>query len=429
MNMKRKCGSALIIALWTILILSAIVFSFAFEAKVQSNVNSFMRERARLDRLVENGTVIAEVIIAGAPTVSSESEDESESDLEELEEKDRWLQVKRQLKKGGSVVVGPIAVDAENPDDGIVTIEIKVKGSGSISANTSSGSTSTQQAGASSGGASKFNLNMLYPGEDGDPHYKELWTTILTWANVPEDEIDKGVFIDSWTDWRDKDDVATSTDGGAESLYYEEEFESEKGENPIKPTNGAIPDIRELAYIRGFRDHPAILGVPNKDGVLAYDPEDKSKEPLCVSNILEVLTVDYGSSTKIDIRHASKAVLMCIPGIQKLDEEYDYQETSDIADAIIGYRKALEGEENDYTTYLKKSFDEPDWSWEKLCEITSDAIGSRAKEYITWESAFGEGSIYELTIIGQSRGQSHTAKAVAIVNGEELKYIRWQENP
>ena len=79
---KGKRGSALVMVIWTITILSLLVISFAMEAKLQSYVNVFMRERVRLENLVENGTVLAEVIVVGAPDVSAETEDE---DLEELD--------------------------------------------------------------------------------------------------------------------------------------------------------------------------------------------------------------------------------------------------------------------------------------------------------------------------------------------------------
>ena len=97
---KSKRGSALVMVIWTITILSLLVISFAMEAKLQSFVNVFMRERVRLENLVENGTVLAEVIVIGAPEVSAETEDE---DLEELLEDDRWLLEKRELKKNGRV--------------------------------------------------------------------------------------------------------------------------------------------------------------------------------------------------------------------------------------------------------------------------------------------------------------------------------------
>lgn len=414
---NRKRGSALVMVIWTITILSLLVISFAMEAKLQSFVNVFMRERVRLENLVENGTVLAEVIVIGAPEVSAETEDE---DLEELLEDDRWLLEKRELKRNGKVTIGPIAVDPENPEGGTVTIEIMAKGSGGAQSSGSGKSSS----GGSNGGGPKFNINLLYP--EGNPKWDVLWKSILTWANVPEDDHDQ--FVDSWLDWHDGDESQTG-EYGAEAEYYEDEIEWKDDEKPYKPRNGDIPDIRELAKLRGFRDHPALLGIPNeKTGLLTYDPEDKNdKDPLCVSNILEVLDV-FGGLT-IDVRHASKAVLMCIPGIQDINAStYDYEETSDIAQAIIDYRDALEnGIENEFT--MKDSFDEPEWDWNKMLEITSDQIQPMAQEYISFESSLGEGATYDVKIIGQAMGMTYKIEAIAYVKSGELKYLRWQESP
>jgi len=402
-DLSRRRGSALVMAIWVITILSLLVISFAMEAKLQSHVNVYMRERVHMDHLVENGTVLAEMIVTTCQNVADETEDE---DIEELLEKDRWLREKRELKKTSHVVIGPIAVDTENPDGGTVTIEVESKGGGD-------------------GGSPKFNINRLYPG--GHAHWDLLWKAILTWANVPED--DQDYFVDSWVDWHDADDSQTG-EYGAETEWYEDEIEYEKGEMPIKPRNSDIPDIKELAKLRWFRDHPALLGIPDAQGRFAYDPEDDDKDPVCVSNILEVLDV-YGSD-KIDVRHASKAVLMCIPGIQDTSlmhfTEDDRQETSDIADAIVQYAADLEsGTETEYTR--KESFDEVEWDWNKLMEVTENQIKPMAQEYLAFDGAKGEGALYTITITGQSMGMTHQIKAIAMVKGEELKYIRWMEDP
>ena len=53
---------------------------------------------------------------------------------------------------------------------------------------------------------------------------------------------------------------------GAEDEWYEEmekKFknvdEDVKNELKRRPRNGPIPDIHELAYVRGFRDYPQVL--------------------------------------------------------------------------------------------------------------------------------------------------------------------------
>ena len=185
MRADMKKGSALIMVIWTIAVLSVIVMSFAVEAKLQSAVNVYVRERAKMDRLIDAGKVLAEMVISSYDSVPEYSEDEN---LDELLEDDRWIQEKRQLKQtGASALIGPIAIDELNPDDGTVTVEIESVGGGE-------------------GGGPKFNINTLYPG--GHPHFAEIWENILYWAGVPED--DHEYFLNAWLDWRDEDDATTS---------------------------------------------------------------------------------------------------------------------------------------------------------------------------------------------------------------------------
>ena len=102
-------GSALVMVIWTIAVLSIMVVSFAVEAKLQTAANVYMRERVHMDHLVEAGRVLAEMVIATHQSVPDYSEDE---DIDKLLEDDRWLQEKRQLKQtGSSATIGPIVVD------------------------------------------------------------------------------------------------------------------------------------------------------------------------------------------------------------------------------------------------------------------------------------------------------------------------------
>ena len=95
--------------IWTIAIISAMVVSFAVEAKLQTAANVYMRERVHMDHLVDAGRVLAEMVIAKHQSVVDYSEDEN---LDELLETDRWIQEKRQLKQTGSTTtIGPIVVD------------------------------------------------------------------------------------------------------------------------------------------------------------------------------------------------------------------------------------------------------------------------------------------------------------------------------
>ena len=323
-------GSALVMVIWTIAIISAMVVSFAVEAKLQTAANVYM------DHLVDAGRVLAEMVIARHQSVVDYSEDEN---IDELLEDDRWIQEKRQLKQTGSTTtIGPIVIDerttasaglsnsslAASPDDdlstrGTVTVQIESVGGGE-------------------GGGPKFNINNLYP--KGNPHYAEIWENILYWAGVPED--DHAYFINAWIDWRDDDDVKMGDYGdnrkdGGEKEYYQDLCE-ENEEEVYKPRNGPIPDLKELAKIGPFRQHPGLL----TGGV--YNPEDKEEDQIVVSNITEVLTVFGGD--KINVNLASKDVLMCIPGIRSTDDPEDSEDADLISQAIIDWRGGLDKDGN-----------------------------------------------------------------------------------
>ncbi len=75
-------GSALIIALWTIALLSTLVMSFALDAMLEGRISTYVRQRRRVDYLTQSGVAIAEMLLEKQQDVSATSStDESE---------DRW---------------------------------------------------------------------------------------------------------------------------------------------------------------------------------------------------------------------------------------------------------------------------------------------------------------------------------------------------
>lgn len=417
--MKRafKQGSALVMVIWTVAVISVMVISFAVEAKLQSAANVYMRERVHMDHLIDAGRVLAEMVIANHQNVTEYSEDEN---IDELLEDDRWILEKRQLKQtGSSATIGPIIVDEkikgregyhagpvdESTDElvgrGTVTVVIESVGGGE-------------------GGGPRFNINNLYP--KGNPHYAEIWENILYWAGVPEK--DHEYFMNAWIDWRDDDDVKMGDYGdnrkdGGETEYYEDLCE-EQEEEVYKPRNGPIHDLKELAKIGPFREHPGLL----TGGV--YNPEAKEEDQIVVSNITEVLTVFGGD--KININLASKDVLMCIPGIRSTDDPEDNEDADLISQAIIDWRGGLDKDGNavdlemEETGTLIKD-------WNKLQEITSDEIGKEAQEYIGYTGGKGDGALYRLMITAESMGMKHVIKAKMTIRESKPVYLEWAEDP
>jgi len=418
-----KKGSALVMAIWTIAVLSVLVISFAVEAKLQSAANVYMRERVHMDHLIDAGRVLAEMVISTHQSVTDYSEDEN---LEELLEDDRWIQEKRQLKQTGSTAtIGPIIVDEkikgrEGYHSGPVddsTEELEGRGTVTVQ---------IESVGGGDGGGDRFNINNLYP--KGNPHYAEIWENILFWAGVPED--DHEYFMNAWIDWRDDDDVKMGDYGdnsneGGEIQYYEDLCENNVSTNGVteevyKPRNGPIPDLKELAKIGPFRQHPGLL----TGGV--YNPEAREEDQIIVSNITEVLTVFGGD--KININVASKDVLMCIPGIRSTDDPEDAEDADLISQAILDWRSgfdkdgnAIDLEEEENGTLIK--------DWTKLQEITSDEIGKEAQEYIGYTGGQGDGALYRLTITAEAMGMKHVVKAKMVLKESKPVYLEWAEDP
>ena len=400
---RRRRGSALIMAIWIVAVLSLMVLSFATEAHLQTGVNLYMRERVRVNHLTDAALQLAEVILLNYSGVSDPPEGQSDSDAAKEFEDDRWIGEKRELKKFNKVTIGPIALDEANPESsGNVLIEITMLGGGEQ-------------------GGTKINVNTLWSG--GNQHYKEWWEGIFLWAGIPDDFKDKDgnrlwdVLVDSWNDWRDDDD-ADSSECGAEAQYYKDEV-NDKDELPenewISPRNGEIADLKELANLRGFRDYPAVL----TGGKL--DPEDDDSP--VVKRITDVLGTWGG--TKVNVNLASEDVLMTIPGIGNRDGEL---EDGTVAAAIVEERETVAPDGKFSSDAEYGMFKD----WNNLTMrvgFGSNGVGNEAQEFLTFGGEAAEGTQFQIRITGFSAGISHAIEAVAVVQDSEVRYIRWREDP
>ena len=402
-------ASALLMALWVIAVLSIMVLSFASEAHLQTGINVYVRERNRVNRLVEAGRILAEVVLADYSNVSEWSEDE---DADKLFEDDRWYKEKRALKEGRPCVIGPILVDEENPDSGTVKVEIRI--------------------------TRGLNINELVP--DCDQNWRLRWEMLLKSHGIPEDyEVEaydsqhhsRGKFklisllVASFADWVDADDNATAVDDddcGAESKWYEEEYDSEKVEDEYKryPRNGPIPDIKELSYIRGFRDFPVVL----TGGVL--NPEDDPKDQIHVRGIADMFNT-LGSS-KVFVNDCTRDELLTVPGVFDEEDEDDLEKSLENVDAILGAKS----EEPDYDVDETLGW----WQYKDFNDLQqrvadfggSEAkLGSEASNYLLFKP--DDTTIFEITIECESMGMSRSVKAKAYLKDKDVRYVEWEEDP
>lgn len=415
--MKR--GSALIVAIWVIAVLSVMVLSFSFEARHQGGINVYVRERNRVNRLIEPGKVLAEVVIAGYSEAKEWSPDD---DLDDMLEDDRWCLEKRALKYDSKCTIGPILLDDRLDEDGLpvnpctVKIEIEL---------------------ANAGEKNAINVNELYEG--GDKNYRLRWEMILTAAGIPEDyevDTDDGRFrlidhlIACWQDWRDEDDTPTAVDGvecGAESAWYEEDYDDNDvdDENKVFPRNGPIPDVKELASIRGFRDYPAVL----TGGVLNTNENEDAQ--ITVKGISELFGTT--GTAKINVNSCTVEQLLTVPGIFNEDDLEndtvggDMSEGRAAAQAIVAARSELPDYDVDETRTWWPYKDWNDFT-QRVADYDDVEIGNEASEYLIYVP--DENSLFRITITGESMGMRKTVQAECYYNSKDKKvrYISWRED-
>ena len=412
MTGKRR-GSALVFALWIIAVLSIMAISFAYEARQQAGINIYVQRRNRVNRLIDAGQIIAEIVLLNYRDVADWSEDE---DADKMLEEDAWYKEKQNLKSSSRCTIGPVFLDEDDPEGSLVTIEIE----------------------ANSG----ININELYKGSS-DSKYNERWWMIFRSHDIPEElnTPNEGrinlwnVLIASWNDWRDSDHIVTSFDGvecGAEDEWYEELEEKFKGidedtktEMRRRPRNNKIDDIKELEYIRGFRDYPAVL----TGGVI--NPWEDEKDRITVKGIKDLFCTD--GSSKININNISGTdALITIPGIYDDPEDDDcVEEAREIAEAILA-AMAQPPEDRDVDESLGKW---PFKDWNDMLKrvddlngstVSSSDIGSEANNYLSFTAE--EDTVFKIKIIGECYGMTKSIEAKVKVKDKKVRYVKWSEN-
>ena len=412
-------GSALVIALWTLALLSLMVMSFALDAMLEGKINLYVRERRRVEYLTQSGVAIAEMLLLDYRNASGSSDTE--------EETDKWLEFKLNLQRG-SATVKNYPVEADHPENGTVTIEI------------------------TSAEANHWPINQLVSSDASDL----IWENVLNVIGLPMEYQEE--IVDSWYDWRDEDSTVTGSKG-AENEYYE------ALDPPYKARNGEVSSVDELKMIRGVRDHPAIYdgGVFDPDEVVestrtssrtssrtsptrssssrssstgvrsggsrrfssasssrnnnrssSASSKGKKKDEIIIQYGLKAFFDIYGENVKINVNSASKEVLMTVPGIDG-DEE--------IAGAIIEERttganmSSVSGNDSKESPLFK--------DWNDLNTRIPGGLQTTCEGYFSYAPE----KYFILKITGESAGITHTIEAVAVVQSDEVRYVKWREDP
>ena len=419
--MKR--GSALIFALWTIAVLSVMAIAFAYEARQQAGINIYVQRRNRVAHLIDAGQILAEIVLVKYKDVADWNEDQ---DDEKMLEEDAWYKEKQDLKSTSKCTIGPVFLDEDEPENSLVTVEISTSNSGEKGI---------------------ININELYNGKNGtaDSKYTERWWMIFKSHDIPE-ELDTpedgrinlwNVLIASWNDWRDEDDSVTQIDGedcGAENEWYEdleEKFkdvdEDMKNELKRRPRQGPIPDVKELEYVRGFRDYPAVL-----TGGVINPWEQDEKDQIVVRGIMDLFCTE--GSSKINVNNCNSIdALITIPGIyEDPSEDECLEEAKEIAQAVLDglgqMPKDDDGIDKNRSYWPYKNWDDLMRRIDDLDggTVKSSDIGSEAQNYLSFQAE--EDSVFKIKITGEAAGMTRSVEAEGYVKDKKVRYVKWSEN-
>ena len=391
---STRSGSALIIAIWTVALLSVLVLSFSFDAMLEGRIGTFVRHRQRVNYLTQSGVAIAELLLEKQRNVSAASATTAEED--------RWKAPALRIKRGQTAIVD------EPLGDGIIHVEIIPE-------------------------QSRWNINKLCKSAQaaagGNPNTSQplgqsdiVWEQILRTAGVPDDRFED--LIDCWDDWVDVDSTITGRNG-AEDEYYKLETDplTREPRTPYKTRNGPIDTIDELRLVKGFI--PAIL-----DGGVLNPEERRPDQQIVVRGIKELFTT-YGDG-KINVNAAPREVLMTIPDMDDITagaiiEEREGRGLGGVSGISSRNTTTRSTSSSSKTATGKGTAEEDiDFSFKSVGDFMSRVPGIPAsiQQYVTVNS-----SVFRLNIEGRSAGISHRIEAIAELNGDKVRYLRWREDP
>jgi len=274
---KRLCGkrgdaagSALILVLWVLGLLSMLVASFAFEAHIESRITSFYRNRTKAEYLARSGLDVAELLVSKSAKLGGTVRDEAKA------EKDIWYDPSLSLAQGGTVSLVHDMADA-GLGEGVIRLTITPE-------------------------PARRNINTLI---DQTPANDETWERIFDVAGIPEEMWP--TLIDSFYDWTDEDE-ASRPDGAETSDYYA------NLDTPYRAKNGPLDTVGELVLIKGF-SREILDGGGLSTGMFEGDKIE-------TTGIADMLTTDGDAAGKVNINAATQRVLMTLPGVDAEMAQY-----------------------------------------------------------------------------------------------------------
>jgi len=340
-------GSALIVILWIVGLLSMLVSSMAFDAHIEARIMSYYRKRTKAEYLARSGVEIARMLLAKRAQIPAGDDTTTVED-------DPWYDDAKRLKKMGAVTV------KRERGDGTVTLEIVPE-------------------------PARRNINNLdLQNNTAEQEVEENMERILEVGGITEDTDLWPTLIDSLLDWTDKDDKARAN--GAETDDYYATLKP-----PYKAANSPLETVEELLLVKGYT-RTILFG-----GTLK--PATELEEPKAISGIADLLTT-YGDG-KVNINSASQRVLMTLPGVDELVAGAILEERAGLADAQGKQQEAPFKNENELfaripeldPVRLRKYITTADST---ICRITSagEVQGVQRKVWCIGEYANGKMTIY-----------------------------------
>jgi general secretion pathway protein K len=201
----REGGSALIISLWTVLVLSLLVSGLAYEMHIQAGITSYSRKRLKAQVAARGGAEYAKFLLAKSFEASAFEETD--------EEKESFRILSKNLERG----IGVSGVKVEMGES-FATIDIAPE-------------------------AGRRNVNLL---QDED------WEELLDQAGVPEELWSE--LIDCFMDFIDDNDAHRLNGAEADDAFYKE--------RGYVPKNAPLDTIDELLLVKGFAPEIVYGGPP-----------------------------------------------------------------------------------------------------------------------------------------------------------------------
>jgi general secretion pathway protein K len=205
---RPRDGSALIIALWVLLVLAILIGTFAYDMRIESEVTMYARNRYKAEFLARAGVEWARLALVKKVADPGEA---GELVLQDGDDEQ-------------------LAIAALNIGRGVGVSGVKKE--------------------LGEGG---FELSMLP--EEGRRNVNKLsdldWEEILDQANVPEEQWPE--LIDCFNDWMDEGDAQRLNGAESDDPYYKD--------RGYKCKNAPLDTVEELLLIKGF-DEGVVFGRP-----------------------------------------------------------------------------------------------------------------------------------------------------------------------